>query len=346
MLSTRALRAAPLLAISALVLAACGSGGSGSAETSDAPSAETSASASEDAEATDAAPTSVTIEDNYGTHTIELPLTSVVATDNRTFQTLAEWDVPLTAAAVSLMPPTNPYTQDTSIVDTGNHREPNLEAIIAAEPDLIIVGQRYAGYYEDIVADNPDSVVIALDPREGEPWDAELKRQTDTLAEIFGKQAEAKVLTDNFDQAIERVNAAYDPADKVMAVNVSNGNIGYISADEGRTLGEAVRFLNLTESFSVTNPTMDHEGEEVSVEAIADSNPDWLLVLDRSAAVGADDDDRPAVEIIESNEALANVTAVKEGRVIVMQPDAYLNESIQMYTAYLNAFADALEAKG
>src|SRR3954452_15646548 len=69
--------------------------------------------------------TSVTVEDNNGAQTIDLPLTSVVATDNRTFETLNSWGIELTAAAVSLMPSTNSYTEDSSILDLGSHREPN-----------------------------------------------------------------------------------------------------------------------------------------------------------------------------------------------------------------------------
>ncbi|MFT3877643.1 MAG: ABC transporter substrate-binding protein [Propioniciclava sp.] len=315
-----------LAAAAALALSAC---------SSPAPSSSPTA----------AAASSVTVTDNNGSHTIATPPKSVVATDNRTFQTLSEFGVKLSAGAVALMPDTNPYKKDASIVDTGNHREPNLEAIVAANPDLVIVGQRYTGHYENIAKLVPEAKVLLLDPREGQPWDQEMKRQTTVLGEIFGKQAEAKAINDKFDAAIARVKAAYDPADKVMALNVSNGNIGYISADEGRTLGEAVRFLGLTESFSVTNPTMDHEGEEVSVEAIAESNPDWFLVMDRTAGVGASDgaEVRPALEIIDNNPALANVTAVKNDAVVVMQDDAYLNESVQMYTSFLNAFADALE---
>ena len=42
------------------------------------------------------------MEDNNGSQTISLPLTSAVATDNRTFETLESWGVELSAAAVAL----------------------------------------------------------------------------------------------------------------------------------------------------------------------------------------------------------------------------------------------------
>src|SRR5699024_9931227 len=82
----------------------------------------------------------VEVEDNHGTHTVEAPPASVVATDNRTFETLEAWGVTLTAAARALMPSTIDYRDDESIIDLGNHREPDLEAVVATEPTLIING--------------------------------------------------------------------------------------------------------------------------------------------------------------------------------------------------------------
>lgn len=329
MSSRRVYAAASAVLISALALASCAS----------TPAAEPEKPTSA-AEAT-----SVTIEDNNGTHTLELPLTSVVATDNRTFETLDSWGIELTAGAVALMPSTISYTKDSSIIDLGNHREPNLEAIVAVAPDLIINGQRFAQFHDDFVSYAPDATVLELDPREGEPFDEELKRQTTVLGEIFGKQAEAKELTDALDAAIARVKKAYE-GDTVMAVTTSGGEVGYLAPHVGRTLGPVFDFLDLTPALEVADASDDHQGDDIAVEAIADSNPDWILVMDRDAAVASDDPSySPASDILERSEALANVTAVTEGHIVYMPADTYTNEGIQTYTEFLNAFADALEAR-
>src|SRR5690625_1841290 len=57
----------------------------------------------------------VEVEDNHGTHTVEVPPASVVATDNRTYEPLEAWGVTLTAAARALMPATIDYRDDESI---------------------------------------------------------------------------------------------------------------------------------------------------------------------------------------------------------------------------------------
>lgn len=288
--------------------------------------------------------TTVEIEDNHGTHVIAVPPQSVVALDNRTFQLLSDWGVPLSAAAVALMPADLPYTHDDSILDIGLHRDPNFELIVAAEPDLVINGQRFWDRQEELVELVPDAAVINLEPRDGEPFGEELKRQVTVLGEVFGKQDEAAALTDEFDAAVARVIAAYDPADTVMAVNTSGGNIGYLAPGVGRSLGPLFDILGLTPALEVDGATNDHQGDEISVEAIAASNPTWILVLDRDAVFAADDPTiQPGADIIEGSEALANVTAIQQGNIVYMPADTYLNEGLQTYTEFLNAFADALE---
>ncbi|GAA3931732.1 siderophore ABC transporter substrate-binding protein [Microbacterium soli] len=286
----------------------------------------------------------VTVEDNNGSHEISTPPASVVATDNRTFQTLSDWGIELSAAAVSLMPVTVGYVQDPQIVDLGTHMEPDLEAVVAVAPDLIINGQRFTQHHEKLAALVPDATILELDPREGEPFDAELKRQITVLGEIFGKQAEAEKLSSDFDAAIARVKKAYDAADTVMAVTTSGGEIGYIAPTVGRTIGPLFDSLGLTPALEVEGATDDHQGDDISVEAIADADPDWMLVMDRDAVFADEEPDYvQAADILEKSDALKNVTAVKEGRIIYMPTDTYLNEGIQTYTTFLNDFADALE---
>lgn len=290
---------------------------------------------------------SVSVEDNNGTQTLELPLQSVVATDNRTFETLSDWGIKLSAGAVALMPKSIDYKSDSSIVDLGNHREPNLEAVVAVEPDLIVNGQRFAQYHDDFLKLSPNATVLELDPRDGEPFDAELKRQISVLGEVFGKQAEAKKVNEDFDAAVDRVKKSYTKDATVMGVITSGGNINYSAPGNGRTLGPLFDILSLTPALEVKDASTDHQGDDISVEAIAKSNPDWILVMDRDAAISAADeaDYKPASSLLESSEALKNVTATQDGNIVYMPADTYTNESIQTYTEFLNNFADALESK-
>ena len=320
----RSMIAVSALAAAAVALTGCASG----APAAEEPQADT-----------------ITVEANSGQIEVPADPTSVIALDNRSFETLDSWGIELSAAAVSLMPDTIGYTTDDALVDIGNHREPDLEQIVALQPDLIISGQRFSQFNEQIAELAPDAVIVDLEPREGEPFADELKRQISVLGEIFDKQDEATSMIADFDAAIERAAAAYDDADTVMALNASGGELGYLAPGVGRTLGPVFDILSLTPALEVDGASDDDQGDDISVEAVADSNPDWILVMDRDAAVAADEPEySPAADVIEGSEALTGVTAVQEGQIVYMPADTYTNEGIQTYTEFFNALADALEA--
>ena len=325
---------AAIAAIAALGLAACSSGAT--------TSSQSSAASSDTTQATQAS--SVSIDANDGTVEIKLPVTRAASLDNRTFEVLAQWDVPLVAAPKKLIPSTVTAYNGDDIADVGMHRDPNLEALVAANPDLIISGQRFSKYDAQIKELAPDVPLINLEPREGQPFNEELIRQVTDLGEIFGKQAEAKQLVDDFNASIERAKNAYDGSSTVMAVDVSGGNIGYVAPGKGRTWGPVFDLLGLKPALEVEGATDSHTGDDISVEAIAEANPAWIFVLDRDAAITKDGSNTPAETVINGNAALQNVAALQNKHVVYAPNDTYTNESIITYTEIFNSIADAFEA--
>ena len=323
---------AAIAAIAALGLAACSSGATSSSQS-------TTSSASEATQAS-----SVSIEANDGTVDIKLPVTRAASLDNRTFEVLAQWNVPLVAAPKKLIPSTITAYNGDDIADVGMHRDPNLEALVAAEPDLIISGQRFSKYDAQIKELAPDVPLINLEPREGQPFDQELIREVTDLGEIFGKQDEAKKLVDDFNASIERAKKAYDGSSTVMAVDISGGNIGYVAPGKGRTWGPVFDLLGLKPALEVEGSTDSHTGDDISVEAIAEANPAWIFVLDRDAAITKDGSNTPAETVINGNAALQNVAALQNKHVVYAPNDTYTNESIITYTEIFNSIADAFEA--
>lgn len=318
-----------------LVLTACGgSSQTGGASTAPADASSTAASSA----------STVTIQDNRGEVTVPTPPKSVIVTDNRLFEPLYDWGVKLAAAPVDLMAEDAGYKKDSSIVNLGNHREPNLEAAVAVNPDLVINGQRFANQYDAFKALVPDAAFVDLDVRDGQPFDKELIRQVTIAGEIFGKQDEAAKLVSDFEASIARVKAAYKPDAKVLGIITSGGKINYAAPTTGRTLGPVYDILGLTPALGTEGST-DHQGDEISVEAIAQANPDWILVMDRDAAVGSEDGTVvPAEQMLKDSAALQNVTALQKNQVVIMPPDTYVNEGIQTYTEFFNSLADAMEA--
>ena len=311
--------------------------------------AETTTSAAATSEAASSSATTdgdtVKVTDNYGEKEVPANPQRVVALDNRTFELLDSWGVKPVAAPRDLVPNTIPGIADNEdIVNIGNHKEPNLEAIVAADPDVIVSGQRFRKYDEEIEKLVPNAVLVEFEPRDDEPFDRELIRQTLALGDIFGKQAEAEQTVKEFTEAVERARTAYNPDQTVMGVNVSGGEIGYVAPGIGRVWGPLFDLIGFTPALEVANASNDHKGDDISVEAIADANPFWIFALDRDAAIKSAKDSPEALSVINDSAALQNVTAVKDNHVYVAPKDTYTNESILTYTEILNDLADKFEA--
>jgi iron complex transport system substrate-binding protein len=333
-----------------VALAACGgsnnaSSNSSSPDTNNASSAAPAPSSSEPAK-----PATVEVTDRYGTVTVPVNPKNVVALDNRTFETLEAWGIKLAAVPKGVMPSDSAYVKDDSVKDIGNHREPNLEIIAAVNPDLVIVGQRFANFYEDIKKLVPNAAVInididvsASDGTAGSNLVKGFKDTTTMLGQIFDKNEEAKALNEKFDQSLEAAKAAYNGTDTVMSVIVSGGNIGFSAPSTGRVWGPLYDIFGWKPALTVDNATSDHQGDEVSVEAIAQSNPDWLFVLDRDAALSSTEEKVPAQDVIANAPALQNTKAVSKGQIVYAPADTYTNESIQTFIEIFDEIAKNLK---
>jgi len=331
-----------IFAIFALVLAACSDSGSENEEADDQgnESAETEGS-SEDA--------TVEITDAHGTVEVPVNPENVVALDNRTFETLSDWGIELAAAPRDLIPEDIPYATDESIENIGNHREPNLELIAAADPDLVIVGQRFGGFYEDIKELVPDAAVIDLNfdvseeaDTPGENLENGFKDITTSLGQIFDKNEEAEQLIADFEQSIEDAKSAYNGTDTIMSVIVSGGDINFAAPHSGRVWGPLYDIFDWTPALEIDQASADHQGDDVSVEAIAETDPDWLFVMDRDAAVSSEEEASPAQDVIDNAPALQNTKAVSEGQIVYAPADTYTNESIQTFTKLFEDLAETL----
>ena len=338
MKKTFRLKSIIFISLFALVLSGCTSAGSKSPASDDSSSDKGSANLR-----------TVEITDVYGKVTVPVNPKKVVALDNRTFETLADWGVELAAVPKGIMPADSPYVADDSVLDIGTHNDPNLEMIAAVDPELVIVGQRFASHYEEIEALVPNATVINLDidisAKVGSPGDNlinGLKDATRSLGLIFDKTADAEQLILDFDKAIADARSAYNGSDTVISVVVSGGEIGYSAPGLGRVWGPMYEIFNWKSALEVAGTTSDHQGDDISVEAIAQSNPDWIFVLDRDAATSSAADQVPAQDVIDRSPALQNTRAVTQGQILYAPKDTYVNESIQTYLELFENFASAL----
>jgi iron complex transport system substrate-binding protein len=335
-----------------LSLTACSNGGKSTGTNAAEVNQVSEAKAEIDKAAEAAAPEAsieVEITDAHGTVVVPVKPEKVVVLDSRAFETLAAWEIELAAAPKGVMPADSPYVANEAVQDIGNHREPNLEIIAALDPELVIIGQRFAGFYEDIKTLVPNAVVIDLNfdvsetaENPGQNLVDGFISTTTSLGKIFDKNEEAARLIADFEKTIADAKAAYNGTDKMISVIVSGGNIGYSAPKSGRVWGPIADLLGWTSALEVDNSSSDHQGDDISVEAIAQSNPDWIFVLDRDASVSSTTDAVPARDVINNAPALQNTKAVREGKIVYAPNDTYTNESIQTYMEIFQIIADSL----
>lgn len=287
----------------------------------------------------------VTITDNSGKQTVPKDPKKFAVTDNLSFRTLADWGKKPVAAPRTLMPDTLKWEKDTSISDSGSHREPDLEKIVAAEPDLVINGYRYQDYQKKLGKLLGDKTpIVNFDKKDDEDHIDNLKRHTEQLGKIFGEEDGAKKKIGALDTSIKGAKDAYDGKASVMGLVTSGGEINYSDPKEGRGASPLFEALGLKSALNVKGGDSNHKGDDVSVETIAKANPDWMVVMDRDAAIAKDEKGyKPSEDLLKKSPALKNVTAVKKDQIMVLPDDFYEDEGIECYTGVFDDFAKALK---
>ncbi|MGW5340774.1 ABC transporter substrate-binding protein [Rhodococcus pyridinivorans] len=319
-LNLKRLLLAPALA-GALVLTACGDSGIDSAD------AENGAT--------------VTIETNNGEMEVPTDPERVVALDNKSFEMLRDWGITPVALPKTLLPNTgfDEWREDDSILDVGTHREPKLELVSEAEPDLIIGGSRFTEFTGELSKIAPVVDVSALDDSEG-GYIQGLKDQALALGQIFEKEAEAEEIVAELEAATEAAQDATNGESVFLAV-VAGGKIDNGAGRIGRLLDG----VNLKDVFAGDAGDV-HGDSGLAPETIAQANPDWMIVLDRDSAtaVPGEEAPQPAAAVIDAQEAFANTTFATKDQIIYLDGDFYKREGIESYTEAFQQIADAFEA--
>ncbi|WP_439632256.1 siderophore ABC transporter substrate-binding protein [Shinella sp.] len=213
--------------------------------------------------------------------------------------------------------------------------EPDLEALSALDPDLIIVGARSAARM-DAVAQVARTLDMTID---GEDLFAKAKERLATYGELFGKTAEADAIARELDAKLAAAKAAVAGKGKALIVMTNGPKVS--AYGPGSRFGWVHTALGLPPAIAAIDAAT--HGEAVSFEFIREANPDWLLVLDRAAAVGSNEQ---AAKVTLDNELVAATNAWKKGQVVYLPaPDFYIAAGgVQSLERVLATITDAFSA--
>ncbi len=187
--------------------------------------------------------------------------------------------------------------------------EPNLEALATLAPDVIVVGSRSS---EKAKALSQIAPVIDM-TISGNGIVGQARARLTAFGKLFGREAEAADLSAKLDTRIAEVRQAVAGKGKALII-LTNG--GKISA-----FGSGSRFGWLHEDLGIPQAAegldAKSHGMAISFEFIAETNPDWLLVVDRGAAIGQA---REAAKATLDNALVAKTTAAQKGQIIYLDP--------------------------
>lgn len=191
--------------------------------------------------------------------------------------------------------------------------EPDLEALNAMKPQAILIGSRMAEKYDELanIAPTLDMTIDTANIYESS------KQRLHDLGALFGKSDEAAKLQGNIDTLIDET--------KTVTKDKGTGLVIMVNGNKMSAFGDKSRYGFIHTVLGV--PMTDNQiadaahGQPVSFEYLQKTNPDWLFVIDRSAAIG---EDGAGAKAVLDNPLVAQTSAWSKNQVVYLSPDSYL----------------------
>ena len=160
------------------------------------------------------------------------------------------------------------YVTNDSIVNLGNIKEADMEAVMACEPDIIFIGGRLSKSY-DALCEIAPVVFLATDAEKGVVEST--RENAMTIASIFGLEDHVEALMADFDSRIDALKAFAEGKTAIVGMTTS-GSFNVLGND-GRCsiIGKEIGFENIGVDANIDTST---HGNEASFEFIVDKNPD------------------------------------------------------------------------
>ena len=201
------------------------------------------------------------------------------------------------------------------VKNVGSMVEPDLEAIAALEPDLIIASLRTQKFVDKFKEIAP---TVLFQASKDDYWTS-TKTNIESLAGAFGENGTQKAKEElaKLDKSIQEVATKNGSSDKkALAILLNEGKMAAFGAQS------RFSFLYQTLKFKPTDTQFEdsRHGQEVSFGSVKEINPDILFVINRTLAIGGDNSSNDGVL---ENALIAETPAAKNGKIIQLTPDLW-----------------------
>ncbi|SOH94343.1 iron complex transport system substrate-binding protein [Monaibacterium marinum] len=255
---------------------------------------------------TAAAAQDVTIETATGPVTLPAQPQTVVALDIAALDTLDALGVQIAGIPA---PHFVTYLDDVAAQaqNVGSLFEPDFEALANMAPDLIVAGGR-SSRQVDALSEVGTTIDMTI---YGDDHVAAALARLDAYGTLMGLEGEADAVEADFNAKLDAARAAVADQGDALIVMTNGPTVSAFGA--GSRFGWIHQALDLPEA--VEGVDQQTHGEAISFEFIAEANPDWLIVVDRSSAIGQPAD---AASQTLDNALVAQTTAWQQGQVIYL----------------------------
>lgn len=208
---------------------------------------------------------------------------------------------------------------------TGAYGEPNLEAVTALDPDLIVGYEFDEDFYDDLSRIAPTVLVQIFD----RPLDEALL----DFADLVGERERAEQLQADYEDRIAALREELGARTDTLSVSViSAGDPGtFYRGDVGQAVGTVMDDLGLPR---VEAQAADTGDDAYSLEQLGARDADVVLVLDYSGE-GQD----PGLQALLDSPTYQRLAAVQAGQAHVVDG----TETVGAAWARMDAYLDVLE---
>ena len=220
----------------------------------------------------------------------------------------------VTATPLSVLPAYLQQYKNANITDTGNMKEPNINAIKQAKPQLIIIDGRQARHTEEFTKIAP-VINLSVDAKN---YLESTKNHINVLASITGTEKTANNLIQSLDAKVSNAQLVAQASNKKAIVAIHNdGKMILINASSSAALIHDVLKVKRAVPLAPqpTNGIGKPKPTFIDNNYISKVKPDIIYVVDRSKAIGQ--------SAIKNDFFNTKVLAKNQTKVVYLTPDLW-----------------------
>ncbi|MBM7694183.1 iron complex transport system substrate-binding protein [Peribacillus deserti] len=200
--------------------------------------------------------------------------------------------------------------KDKEYKNIGSLKEPDFEAINEIKPDLIIISGRQQDLYDKFEEIAP-TIFMGIDNKN---FMKSFEGNVHTLAKIFGKEEQAEKELAAIESTVADIKKkAEENHAKALITLTAGGKVTAFGPESRFGLIHDVLGIHSAADKIEADPT---HGQNISMEFIAETNPDILYVIDRDAAVGEGNNAKKVIE----NQLVKKTKAYTNDKIVYLDP--------------------------